>query len=443
MHTTRRTFLQMLGATLLVRPARSSQATGLVVGAGMAGVAAAARLHSQGVKVTVLEARNRLGGRIWTDGSLGFPLDMGAMWIEGTQGNPVAEQARRFKVRTIPDPDDWLYVDDDGRRLDPDEEEDYKASLLKRLEELSEELDGDISAAEAFKRVLTRKEHSDPFFQRRVSMALSDAELTSSASADRLSFLYGSEYGGYAGPQLLMPDGYLGVVEGLARGLDIRRGHRVTSVTHDSKGVRVGTDQGSFQADFAIVTLPLGVLKAGMVAFEPALPADKLSSIRRLEMGLLNKVILKFPKANWPAIDEFGYFSRTPGEFPMFLNWQRFSQRPVLIGFVAGKYALELEALSDSQQAERAMAVLRKIVGSRLAEPEAVRVSRWSQERFTGGSYSYVPVGSTLDDYDVLARPVGRLLFAGEATDRELFASVNGAYVSGVREADRALKLFF
>ncbi len=57
----------------------------------MAGVAAAARLQTQGVKVTVLEARNRLGGRIWTDGSLGFPLDMGAMWIEGTQGNPVAD----------------------------------------------------------------------------------------------------------------------------------------------------------------------------------------------------------------------------------------------------------------------------------------------------------------------------------------------------------------
>ncbi|GMU54270.1 MAG: putative putrescine oxidase [Candidatus Xenobia bacterium] len=442
MHTTRRTFLQMLGATLLVRSARSSQATGLVVGAGMAGVAAAARLHSQGIKVTVLEARNRLGGRIWTDGSLGFPLDMGAMWIEGTQGNPVAEQARRLKVRTIPDPDDWLYVDYDGRRLDYDEEEEYKASLLKRLEELSEELDGDISSAEAVKRVLTQKERSDPFYQRRVRMVVSDAELTSSAPADRISFLHGSEYGGYGGPQLLMPDGYLGVVAGLARGLDIRQGHRVTSVAHSSKGVRVVTDKGALEADFAIVTLPLGVLKAGMVTFEPALPADKLSAIRRLEMGLLNKVILKFPKANWPAIDEFGYLSNVPGEFPMFLNWQRFSQRPVLIGFVAGKYARELEGLSDSQQADRAMAVLRKIAGSNLAEPDAVLVSRWSQEKFTGGSYSYVPVGSTLNDYDVLARPVGRLLFAGEATDRELFASVNGAYVSGVREADRAVKLF-
>ncbi len=88
------------------------------------------------------------------------------------------------------------------------------------------------------------------------------------------------------------------------------------------------------------------------------------------------------------------------------------------------------------------MAVLRKIVGGKLADPEAVRVSRWSQEKFTLGSYSYVPVGSTLNDYDVLARPVGRLLFAGEATERKLFASVNGAYVSGVREADRAVKLF-
>jgi monoamine oxidase len=440
MKTTRRKFLQLIGAGLLARPALARGATGLVIGAGMAGVAAGYRLRAQGVKVTVLEARDRLGGRIWTDNSMGFPLDMGAMWIEGTQGNPVAQQAKRLGVKTVQDTGDWLYADCDGRRLDAAQEERWKTQKLRLLDDLSEELETDISYRQAVKRIFSAQ--GDAFAQRRAEMLVTDMELTSAAPADKISFLQGSEYGGYGGPELLMPHGYLGIVEGLAQGLDIRCGHKVTSVSHSSKGVSVLTDRGTFQADFAILTLPLGVLKAGSVRFEPPLPDDKRSTIRRLEMGLLNKVILKFAKASWPDIGNFGFMSNTPGEFPMFLNWQHFAKHPVLIGFVGAKYAQELEKESDTRQVEIAMAVLRKIIGPTLPNPVAFKVSRWSQEKFTGGSYSYLPVGSTLADYDVMAKPQGRLLFAGEATHRELFASVNGAFVSGVREADRAFKEF-
>ncbi len=413
----------------------SSDVRGLVLGAGMAGIAAAWRLQKAGVKITVLEARNRLGGRIWTDSWQGLPIDLGAMWIEGSEGNPVAEHARRLGVKTVPDTEEWDYYDSDGEKLSADEELGWQQSQFKRLEKLADGLETDMSMAEASRRVLPAG--TEPA---RASMFLSDIELTSAAPADRLSFLEGSEYGEFGGDELLMPRGYGQVAAGLAKGLDIRYGQIVRSVSYDADGVRVETGKGKFQADFAICTLPLGVLKSGSVRFDPPLSSERRESMRRLEMGLLNKVILKFPRAAWPDTDNFGYFSDVPGEFPMFLNWHHFSGHPVLIGFVGGKYAYALEKDTDQAQVAKAMAVLRTMFGSKLPDPVATRVSRWSRDPFAYGSYSYPAVGASRDDYDVLAAPAGRLLFAGEATHRSFFASVNGAYLSGVREAERVLK---
>ncbi|MEW6277725.1 MAG: FAD-dependent oxidoreductase [Candidatus Eremiobacterota bacterium] len=441
---TRRSLLKLILASLAVPPlpARAADRRALVIGAGMAGVAAASRLAAAGVKTTVLEGRDRIGGRIWTNRALGFPLDLGAMWIEGTHGNPLVDLAAKYRVRTVEDTDRWLAADHDGRRLDAaleDQVEARVASLQRRLEELDP--DADLSWAQAVSRVLDGKERKDPFLQRVVSSFVAGIETTSSAAADDLSFAWGASDEGFEGDDLLMPDGYGAIVDGLASGLDIRRGHLVERMEHSSEGVRVSvTGRGTFEADLAVVTLPLGVLRAGGVSFHPDLPADKKAALQRLRMGVLDKVVLKFPRATWPAVDKFSYLSKVPGEFPEFLNWNRFAAKPVLIGFMAARFAREMEALPDDKVVARAMAVLRRIVG-KLPDPEAHLIWRWGRDPFARGSYSYVPVGSTLSDYDLMARPVGRLLFAGEATSRQHFASVNGAYLSGLREADRALSI--
>lgn len=108
---------------------------------------------------------------------------------------------------------------------------------------------------------------------------------------------------------------------------------------------------------------------------------------------------------------------------------------------MAGEFARKLEDDDEARQAQKALAILRKICGKPLPELEDVMVSRWGNEPLSLGSYSYIPVGSRMADYDVMAKPVGRLLFAGEATERELCASVTDAYLSGRREAARALKM--
>jgi monoamine oxidase len=122
----------------------------------------------------------------------------------------------------------------------------------------------------------------------------------------------------------------------------------------------------------------------------------------------------------------------------MFVNLERVCGRPALIGFVAGKLARTLEAKSDDEFVAVALRTLREMLGTRVADPLAATVVRWSSDPFAGGSYSYVPVGGRESDRDILAAPIGGcLFFCGEATMRNHAGTVHGAYLSGLRAAAR------
>ena len=272
---------------------------------------------------------------------------------------------------------------------------------------------------------------------------MSSLEVEASGSADRMSAWYADEDDAFPGEDLVLQDGYDRVPAALAQGLDVRLGHRVLRIEHGAEGVRVITDRGDFDGDAAIVTLPLGVLQSGAVHFAPDLPRRKQAAIRRLGMGLVNKVVMEFPRAfaeGDPIV--LGYMSSIRGEFPEFLNLMNHPGAPILVGFVAADMAKGLEPRPDREVVDRALAVVRRMYGASVPEPSNVRVTRWGSDPFSRGSYSYVPAGAGMDNYDELARPVGdRLLFAGEATNRRYPATVHGAYLSGVREAERVLDL--
>ncbi len=445
----RRGFLQLAAMTAILLPSwmrREAQASGreprgraLVLGAGMAGLAAARELQAGGFAVTVLEARMRLGGRIWTDPSLGCAVDLGASWIETSKGNPITSLARDCGARTVVDEDDWRYYDADGTELADAEGEELEKgleTLLENVERIAEESGGDLSVREAVQAALGGDWPAGRI-GRVLQAFLAGIETESGADAARLSLWHGANDVGFDGDDLLLPGGYAALVEHLARGLDVRFGQMVRRIEHGDDGVRIRTGQGDFEADGAIVTLPLGVLKGGEVEFDPPLPKRKRRAIERLEMGALDKVVLRFPRVFWPAETKFGYASETHGEFPEFLNLHRLTGKPILVGFVAAEFARRLERLEDDEVAEAMMGVLRRIFGPGIPEPDGVRFSRWWGDAFSRGCYSYVPKGVTAAEYDVMAEPVGSLRFAGEATIRDHFATVHGAFLSGVREARR------
>jgi monoamine oxidase len=414
----------------------------IVIGAGMAGLAAARELRERDFEVTVVEGRDRIGGRMWTDRSLGVPVDLGAAWIEEVDGNPTTELARKFGVpHALSDDESSLLYDVSGEKLSEAAVEEIMESageLAEALEALSEELTIDISIEEGIRRVLEGERLSD--FERRALnwFVASELEASAAAPASELSLL-AEEDEGFAGDDHLVHGGYDRIAEGLARGTSVHFKQKVRRIDHGSRGVRLDTERDSFEADFAVVTLPLGVLRSGSVEFSPPLPDAKRAAIQGLKMGTANKVVLAFREAFWPREPHyFSYMSETAGEFPVFLNLVPFLDRPILSAYLAGHYALGMERQSDQKVAGEAMRILSALFGRSIAEPERVLVTRWSGDPFSRGSYSFIPVGGNGSSYDALAEPVGgRLFFAGEATHRRYPATVHGAYLSGLREASR------
>lgn len=255
----------------------------------------------------------------------------------------------------------------------------------------------------------------------------------------------------------MIKGGYSRVTESLAEGLDIRLNNVVSEVSyasdvsamHNNKHkARVSTSNGcEYLGDAVLVTVPLGCLKAETIKFSPPLPDWKYSSIKQLGFGVLNKVVLEFSKVFWD--DSLDYFGATAeetdqrGECFMFWNVKKTVGAPVLIALVVGKAAVDYKDKSKSEHVNHAMMVLRKLFGGDLVpDPVASVVTDWGADPYSYGAYSYVAIGASGEDYDVLGRPVQNcLFFAGEATCKEHPDTVGGAMMTGVREAVRIIDI--
>ncbi|MCJ1291409.1 hypothetical protein MMC34_002952 [Xylographa carneopallida] len=243
--------------------------------------------------------------------------------------------------------------------------------------------------------------------------------------------------------------------------LDLRTRKAVTRIVYNLKQgmntvAEIICDDGDvIEAHHVVLTTPLGVLKNRSIAFKPELPAWKLDSIDRLGFGTLNKVILIYDEPFWDvdqdmigllrdasvenSLDQKDYV-RNRGRFYLFWNCIKTSGRPVLIGLMAGDAAHHAEVLSDKQivsEVTQQLATMFKQVT--IPKPTEAIVTRWGQDRFARGTYSYVGVRAQSGDYDAMAKPVGNLHFAGEATCGTHPATVHGAYISGLRAASEVI----
>ena len=214
-------------------------------------------------------------------------------------------------------------------------------------------------------------------------------------------------------------------------------------------------DGDTFEASQVVLTTPLGVLKSSSVNFKPQLPKWKLEAIQRLGFGVLNKVILVFEQPFWNvdqdmvgllrdsrsgnSLDQADYVQNR-GRFYLFWNCIKTSGCPMLIALMAGDAAYQAEHLSDHQivyEVTQQLALMYKQIS--IPQPLETIVTRWGKDRFAQGTYSYVGPTSQPGDYDTMARPVGNLYFAGEATCGTHPATVHGAYISGLRAASEVM----
>ena len=459
---TRRHFLKnslLSSATLAVAGRRTATAVPpssprrrervLVVGAGIAGLVAASELRAKGLEVIVVDARDRVGGRVWTVEAGDVPADLGAMWLEDSPGNRALEFCRLRGLKTVGANEDSLRVfDADGKEFPPAEVDswyDEATRLLERTKQLNRSRikQGlpDVTMAQALQSLLG----DVPLGDRRARFrdwALSvEAEAPRAENLSRLAlrrYWGDDEHSAARCPRVRLAGGFQQVAQLMARDLDVRLSRRVRVVRVDAKGAAIETDREVFQADRALVTLPLGVLKSGRVQFLPTLPDTKLKAIAALGFGAAQRTVLQFPQPfiNLGA-EHLGYASTEGGRL---VEWTslRGPKAAVLSVWSHGDAARALERGGRSLAVAEARATLRRMFGGAPAAPASSVVSNWNADPFSAGVFSCLPVGASLDHFDLLAAPVGnRLFFAGEATSRERAGSVHGAWLSGLREAQR------
>jgi len=256
--------------------------------------------------------------------------------------------------------------------------------------------------------------------------------------ADELSAWTMDDNEVFDGDDALFPQGYNQISDGLARGLTVHTGQIVQLIDYtDDKQVVVKTTQSTFTGTHVVVTLPLGVLKAGAVQFNPTLPEEKRAAIAKLGMGLLNKHFLRFDHVFWDkSFDWHEYLHTEKGRWTEWVSFAKVDDMPVLLGFSAAKRARSMEQWSDAQIKAEAMEALRDMFGSSVPDPIAHQFTRWSKDPFAYGSYSFNAVGSSNDDRESLSQSINqRIFWAGEACSSLYPGTVHGAHISGLNAA--------
>lgn len=399
----------------------------IVVGAGAAGLAAARRLSEAGLGVVVLEARWRIGGRVHTDrGFARFPVERGAELLQGA-GSPLGQLAKEIGARQTP-----AMTMRRGRVLDGGRMRRLLPWTLPSVPKWAAVMlavrrstgKPDESLAD-----LLGRRTSDPRTLRMADAIANDACTTPSDFSvhEMAAVMGGAEE---SGGQQRLRDGFDQVIDYLAQDCVVELNNPVKVIRHSAGGVTVEADR-TYTARAVVVTIPLGVLKAGGTEFFPELPAAKQDAIEQLRMYSATKVMLHFDRVWWP--ESMSYLLADRG-VPVL--WPPRPTEPVLTAFVTGPRSDALRP--PPGPVARVFDVLRPhLQGAELVDSQVVD---WGADPWSHGGYSSAAPGGT-HLRGVLAAPYGQVYFAGEATDATSPGTVSGALRSGTRAAEEVLRL--
>lgn len=410
--------------------------TVLIIGAGMAGLSAGYHLSQAGESPAILEARDRIGGRVYTNRTFcDIPVEFGAEFVHG-DSVPTWEHIRAMNLQTL----HWKKDIDSMVRM---ENGDWLTMAMARGSYLDFDLtrtwhlpdtpvaDGDESFADYLRRVGFSDEQLQ-YVRRSYANAVADIPEVLSAAESVETLLATRANGG----DYRILDGYDRLVTELARGLDIQLHTIVTHIAWREQGVTVTTQSGeSFHADRAIITLPLGVLQSGTITFDPPLPQSKLDAMAKLRMGPVLKLIYRFDE---PIMDDDSimavYSNLNP---PMWWSpsFGHKTDEHIWTAFVSGDWARDLLAMGADATLRQGLHSLQMELDRPDLTPVASHLVNWPADPFAYGGYSVALVGGA-GARAQLAQPTPPLFWAGEATaPNASAATVHGAYISGKRAA--------
>ncbi|MGH1590990.1 flavin monoamine oxidase family protein [Methylobacterium phyllosphaerae] len=427
MTPTRRT---ILASMVLAAPAIRARALGgpvVIVGAGAAGLAAASTLRAAGRSFTLVEARDRIGGRAFTDRTLGpdCPFDAGAEYIHWAERNPWAPIARASEA-PIAREDGWarqLVID--GRAATAAETAARRAGFTG-LDALLVPKGGDTSLADAARAGGPDAVQAAAGLSR-LSLG-EDPERVSAVDYDRL----------WSGSDLWV-DGYGDLVARHFGDLPVRLGCPVQAIDWSGREVRIETPRGRLAAAAVIVTVPVGVLRAGTLTFTPALPDPTRTALDGLRMGAYTKIGLRLDPARLDTAALGDAVSVATGGPTIYFEMKPFG-RPLAVANLGGDLARDLCRAGEAAAVALATERLAAILGADAREAVvAGRLAGWWTDTQAQGSYSIVTPGHA-ESRDRLREPVGgRVFFAGEALAGGGAMTVGGATLDGARAARAVL----
>ncbi len=412
----------------------------LVIGAGAAGLAGARELAQQGFAVRVLEARDRVGGRICTCRSAGgYPIELGAEFIHGI-GNSVWNivGTAGLSVHEVPNRH-WQFLN--GRLTENSDFWDDLAAVTEEIDSRTPEQDVR-SWLESRRRIDNRikqlaLDYVEGFHAARAERMSLHAWARANAAAERgngqRAFRVQSGYDEIPGVLLN---------ELLSRKATIEFNTIVKDIRWEPGAVEVEAETGDtmrvFRGTRVLITLPLGVLQSvhDGVSFYPPLESKK-SALENLAMGQVLKVAIEFRSRFWP-VENFGFIHSDDEWLP---TWWADERGPVLVGWAGGPRAEWLSCESDDailDEAFRALSRIFRVDPKRILELHAASwMHDWMHDRFAGGAYSFTPVGMTVVPRQLAAPVADTLFFAGEATDSQgEQGTVQAALASGTRAAN-------
>jgi monoamine oxidase len=415
------------------RPASATDTDVVIVGAGAAGIAAAHALKSAGRKAIILEARNRTGGRAFTDASLGAAYDAGAMFIHWAERNPWVEIAKGLGIATPEE--SWggggFRVFADGRPMP-------ETDRMKRRGAFGQ-IDRRLETVDIGKRDLSIAELLGDLGPDMAPIAASGLLLSIGEESDRISARDYQRL--WAGDDFVVPSGYGDLVVRHAQGLDIRLNEAVSAIRWDGPGVSVTSGSGTLRASAVIVTVPVGVLKAGGIRFTPELPARHRDALGGIGMGALTKIALKVEGNRFGITPGTSYIEA--GSPKRMMNFDLFpDDKNLIIGYFGGDYARDLSKAGTQGARDHVVDLLARMIGEDFRKAvTGVSFPAWWTDPFSLGSYSVCLPGRETAR-DALALPIGeRIWLAGEATAGGGAMTVGGATLAGRAAAAAVARL--
>jgi monoamine oxidase len=403
----------------------------VVVGAGAAGIAAARRIVAANRKVIVLEAGGRIGGRCITDSAtFGAPFDRGARWLHNADANPMTPLARGVGLELVPaPPGQRIRV---GRRnARAGEVEQMLATLVRANRAIDDASRGrlDMSCATALPKDLGEWGATVEFL---IGASAAGKDLKELSAIDKARAQDRSA-------PLACRQGLGTLIAKLGEALPVSLSTPATRIAWSGRDVSVETQAGRIAARAAIVTVSSNVLTAGSLRFAPELPKRTLDAAAKLGLGSYDHIVLQLPGnplelARDDVVIEQSKDARTA------LMVANIGGSALCSIDVAGSFGRELSAQGEAAMVAFAMEWLGSLFGSDAAKGmKKSAATRWNAEPFVLGAMSAASPGGQ-PSRKILMEPVGSLFFAGEAAHETLGGTVDGAWESGVRAAEAALR---